>query len=57
VQALVPAQHAGEKGLIDEAVKGAIGPLVDAIEAIWLRSRDDNGLVRKTIETGSRQSA
>jgi hypothetical protein len=51
VQALVPTQHAGEKGLIDEAVKGAIGPLVDAIKTIWLRSRDDKGLVRKTIET------
>jgi hypothetical protein len=51
VQALVPPPHAGEKGWIEEAVKGAIGPLVNAIQAIWLRSRDDNAQMRKTIET------
>jgi hypothetical protein len=51
VQTLVPASHAGEKGSIEEAVKGTIGPLVDAIKAIWLRGRDDDALVRRTIET------
>jgi hypothetical protein len=51
VQMLVPAPRAGEKGWIQEAVKGALGPLVDALKAIWLRSRDDDALVRKTIET------
>jgi hypothetical protein len=51
VQALVPAPPAGEKGFLEEAVKGAVGPLVDAIKAIWLRSRDDDMLVRETIET------
>ena len=55
VQPLVPAARAGEKGWIEDAVKGAvegaIEPLVDAIKAIWLRCRDDNALMRKTIET------
>jgi hypothetical protein len=51
VQTLLPAPRTGEKGWIEEAVKGAIGPLVDALKAIWLRSRDDDALVRKTVET------
>jgi len=51
VQALVPAQHEGEKGWIEDVVKSAVGPLVDAIKAIWLRGRDDDAQVRKTIET------
>jgi hypothetical protein len=51
VQTLVPAPRAVEKGWIEEALKGAIGPLVDALKAIWLRSRDDDALVRKSIET------
>jgi len=45
------APRTGERGWIGEAVKGAIEPLVDAIKAIWLRCRDDDALMRKTIET------
>jgi hypothetical protein len=41
VQTLVPTPRVGEKGWIEEAVKGAIGSLVDAVKVIWMRSRDD----------------
>jgi hypothetical protein len=55
VQSLAPAPVNGEKGVISEIVEGAIGgaidPLVDAIKAIWMHSRDENALLRKTIET------
>jgi hypothetical protein len=51
VQPLIAAPSTGEKGVIEDVVKGAIGPLMDAIKAIWVRSRDDNALMRKTIET------
>jgi hypothetical protein len=51
VQRVAAAPEEGGKGLIEEAVKGAVGPLVEAIKAIWLRSKDDNALMRSTIET------
>ena len=55
LEPLGTASGGGEKGWIEEAVKGVIdgvaGPLIDAIKALWLRSRDDDALVRKTIET------
>jgi hypothetical protein len=51
VRQLVPAPAVGERGIIADVVKGAIGPLLDALKAIWLRSRDDDALMRKTIET------
>ena len=54
VQALVPSRT-GEKGIIDEivtgAVKGAVDPLIQAIQAIWMRHKDDSALTRKTIQT------
>jgi hypothetical protein len=50
VQQLLPPTT-GQKSLIADIVKGAVGPVVDALKAIWLRSRDDNALMRKTIET------
>jgi hypothetical protein len=39
------------KGPFADIVGGAVGPLVDALKAIWLRTRDDNALMRMTIET------
>jgi hypothetical protein len=48
---LLPPARPGARGWIEEAVKGAIGPLVDALKTIWLRSRDDSALMRKTIQT------
>jgi hypothetical protein len=51
IKLLVPAPIAGERGITEDILKGTIGPLIDAIKAIWLRIRDDNALMRKTIET------
>jgi hypothetical protein len=50
VQPLIPGSK-GDKGLIDSIVSGVVGPLVEALKAIYLRSRDDDALIRKTIET------
>ena len=36
VQALVPS-NAGQKSVIVDIVKGAVGPVIDAIKAIWMR--------------------
>jgi hypothetical protein len=51
VQKLLPPAKTGEKGPIAEIVSGAVGPVIDAVKAIWIRTRDDNALMRKTIET------
>jgi hypothetical protein len=51
VRPLLPPPSAGQKGPIAEIVSGALGPLIDAVKAIWLRTRDDDALMRKTIET------
>ena len=32
-------------------MKGLVEPVLDAIKSIWFRVRDDNALMRKTIET------
>ena len=50
VQALAPSS-AGQKSVIVDIVKGAVGPVIDAIKAIWMRSKDDDALMRKTIQT------
>jgi hypothetical protein len=51
VQKLLPPPKTGEKSPIADIVSGAVGPVIDAVKAIWLRTRDDNALMRKTIET------
>ena len=51
VKQLVPGPIAGARGLIEEIIKGTIAPLIGAINTLWLRSGDDNALMRKTIET------
>jgi hypothetical protein len=51
VQSLIPPQSTGEKGPIDEIVSGAIGPLIQAVQAIYFRAKDDDQLTRKTIQT------
>jgi hypothetical protein len=48
---LVPPSAPGERGLVADVVSGAVGPLIDAVKAIWLRAKDDDALMRKTIET------
>ncbi|HTW29530.1 MAG TPA: hypothetical protein VME92_20565 [Acetobacteraceae bacterium] len=50
VSPLIPADS-GSKGVIDEIVSGAVGPLIQAVQAIYLRIRDDNAAARKTIAT------
>jgi hypothetical protein len=51
VERLVPPPQPGVKGPLTDIVSGVVGPLVDALKSIWLRTRDDNALMRKTIET------
>jgi hypothetical protein len=41
----------GDKGPIEEIVSGAVGPLIQAVQAIYLRAKDDDLLTRKTIQT------
>jgi len=47
---LVP-QDSGQKGPIAEVVTGIAKPVIDAVVAIWSRVRDDDALMRKTIQT------
>jgi hypothetical protein len=51
VERLVPPPPKGVKSPFTDIAGGAVGPVVDALKAIWLRTRDDNALMRKTIET------
>jgi hypothetical protein len=41
----------GERGPIEEIVSGAIGPLIQAVQAIYFRTKDEDLLTRKTIQT------
>lgn len=50
VQRLVPPPSNGVKSPFADIVGGAVGPLVDAVREVWLRTRDDNALMRNTIE-------
>lgn len=50
VEGLLPTTT-GEKGVIDSIVAVAIGPLIQALKAIYSRAKDDDELTRKTIQT------
>jgi hypothetical protein len=50
VQPLVP-QSTGQRGVIEEVVKGVVGSVIDALKEIYLHSRDEDALTRKTIQT------
>jgi hypothetical protein len=50
IKPLVPTS-AGQKGVIDEIVSGALGPIIQAVEHIYMRSKDDDALMRKTIQS------
>jgi len=50
VEVLLPPT-AGQKGVIADIVKGAISPLIDAIKEIYFRAKDDDVVVRRTIQT------
>src|SRR3954470_22927988 len=43
VRPLLPPRS-GEKGILDEIVKGAVEPLIQAVQAIYLRAKDDDAL-------------
>jgi hypothetical protein len=49
-QSLIPQEN-GEKGIVDEIVKGAIGPIIQAVQTIYSKSKDEDTLTRKTIQT------
>jgi hypothetical protein len=48
---LMPPQGKGERGPIEEIVSGALGPLIQAVQTIYFRAKDDDLLTRKTIQT------
>jgi len=47
---LVP-KTGGQKGPIAEVVTGIAEPVIQALVTIWSRVRDDDALMRKTIQT------
>src|SRR5271166_1536522 len=50
VKPLVPPPKPGVKSPLTDIVSGAVGPVLEAVVAIWKRTRDDNALMRKTIQ-------
>jgi hypothetical protein len=50
VQPLIPATT-GQKSPIADIVGGVVGPVIEALKAIYLRSKDDDAQMRKTIQT------
>jgi hypothetical protein len=50
VQPLVPST-VGQRSPIADIVGGLAGPVIDAVKAIYLHGKDDDALMRKTIET------
>jgi hypothetical protein len=50
VQPISPSTS-GQRSPITDVVGGVAGPVIDAIKAIYLRGKDDDALMRKTIET------
>ena len=49
VQPLIPSTT-GQRSPIADIVGGAVGPVIDALKAIWMRKQDDDALMRETIE-------
>jgi len=49
VQSLMPP-NTGQRGPVADIISGAIGPVIDAVKAVWMRVQDDDALMRKTIE-------
>jgi hypothetical protein len=50
VQPLIPSTT-GQKSPIADVIGGLAGPVIDAVKTIWMRGKDDDALMRKTIET------
>ena len=49
-EALLP-KASGEKGVVEEIVAGVAKPVIEAVEAIYFRAKDDDALTRRTIQT------
>ena len=49
-RAVMPPLPTGQKGPVDEIVRAVVGPLVDAVKAIWLRKMDANAQTNETIK-------
>ena len=49
-QSLIP-QDKAEKGIVEEIVKDAIGPIIQAVQVIYAKARDEDALTHKTIQT------
>ena len=49
-QSLIP-QDKAEKGIVEEIVKDAIGPMIQAVQVIYSKAKDDDALTHKTIQT------
>ena len=47
---LIP-QDKGEKGIVEEIVKGTTGPIIQAVQTIYSKAKDDDALTHKTIQT------
>jgi hypothetical protein len=48
--AVMPPPPSGRKGPVDEIVKAVVGPLEDAVGAIWRRKMDANAQMNETIK-------
>jgi hypothetical protein len=44
-------QDKGEKSVVEEIVKDAIGPIIQAVQAIYSKAKDDDALTHKTMQT------
>jgi hypothetical protein len=49
-QSLIP-QDKGEESVVEEIVKDAIGPIIQAVQAIYSKAKDDDALTHKTMQT------
>ena len=49
-QSLIPRDK-GEKSVVEEIVKDAIGPIIQAVQAIYSKAKDDDSLTHKTMQT------
>ena len=49
-RAVMPPPPTGQKGPLADVVSGAVGPLVEAVKALWLRKMDANAQANETIK-------
>ena len=54
---LLPQEDPGQRGILDEIVKGVVEPVIKALVEIYQRSKDDDAATRDTIQTQLEQAA